>query len=96
MEPRSAERGNLRADVTDLRTVGGASMEPRSAERGNQDYRFSSRLPPGVASMEPRSAERGNSDSILNLQPRVGGFNGATLSRTWKLRRRSDGARFGF
>ena len=83
MEPRSAERGNrsrrLKADP--LRA---ASMEPRSAERGNQtvhcvNYRVSR------ASMEPRSAERGNTGcgEPQGIEKRRG-FNGATLSRTWK------------
>ena len=38
----------------------------------------------GDASMEPRSAERGNAGSPGRAQSPSGGFNGATLSRTWK------------
>ncbi len=37
------------------------------------------------ASMEPRSAERGNHWRLAGSFYRLPGFNGATLSRTWKL-----------
>ncbi len=39
------------------------------------------------ASMEPRSAERGNSGESWRAIARSTGFNGATLSRTWKRSR---------
>ncbi len=60
-----------------------ASMEPRSAERGN--FRGAAGATSEIgASMEPRSAERGNYQwKCPNIQ-RLQGFNGATLSRTWK------------
>ncbi len=39
------------------------------------------------ASMEPRSVERGNAASAADSCTVATGFNGATLSRTWKRRR---------
>ncbi len=61
-----------------------ASMEPRSAERGNAPTIRVWSLLPSEASMEPRSAERGNANPQVPLRYRCFGFNGATLSRTWK------------
>ena len=82
MEPRSAERGNRAMfERSSLDEV--ASMEPRSAERGNVRRRGAPHLPRG-ASMEPRSAERGNVPLEIHARRATAGFNGATLSRTWK------------
>ncbi len=39
-----------------------------------------------LASMEPRSAERGNTLRVYGVRSARAGFNGATLSRTWKPR----------
>ncbi len=82
MEPRSAERGNDAASASRLR----AKMLQWSHAQPNVEtildvHRFN---PFKRASMEPRSAERGNSD-LSRLVCWHSSFNGATLSRTWKL-----------
>jgi hypothetical protein len=58
-------------------------MEPRSLERGNPVHIRSMRLAL-PASMEPRSLERGNLSRGGKVKDSTSGFNGATLSRTWK------------
>ncbi len=85
MEPRSAERGNAGGGLT-FDVPSWASMEPRSAERGNPGLGRKIKEQIG-ASMEPRSAERGNKTSEVSIASETSGFNGATLSRTWKRRR---------
>ncbi len=70
--------------------AGRASMEPRSAERGNARSLNRSHCRMAQASMEPRSAERGNAPLTRSLTLARSGFNGATLSRTWKPFRRRD------
>ncbi len=84
MEPRSAERGNKSSGTRSFSSLR-ASMEPRSAERGNACY--------SVQVCRLRKSLQW-SHAQPNVETLAGGtiarttslcFNGATLSRTWKL-----------
>ncbi len=85
MEPRSVERGNHRFLVSPSIAVADASMEPRSVERGNTER---TRNEPRLTMRLQWSHAQSNVETAdVSARSRSGRerFNGATLSRTWKL-----------
>src|SRR5581483_5996391 len=82
MGPRSCERGNSKAELSDL-LKRLASMGPRSCERGNVRLGLA-RLGLARASMGPRSCERGNAASTGPSRSGTTRFNGAALVRARK------------